>query len=135
MGFKEGDKVKVTTKNSMHEGKTGKIVRVYEDNQSILVTLEQGNLAGMTTGFFASELELVDERREALIELAETLDKARLQANAIEATADQRNIYGSISVLLVETLCLMTGRYEVGDIYDALLDGNTVREALKAVEA
>jgi len=67
---------------------------------------------------------------EALIILAEMLDKARRQANSIEATAPQHGVYGNISDTLVEVLCLLTGRHEVGDIYDSLLDGNTVRQAL-----
>jgi hypothetical protein len=73
--------------------------------------------------------------KEALIILAEMLDKARIQANAIEVTAPQAGVYGNISDTLVEVLCLLTERFEVGDIYDSLLNGNTVREALAEVEA
>lgn len=69
-----------------------------------------------------------------LINLAETLNTARIEANAIEETAPQGEVYGDISQIMVEVLCMITGRNEVGDIYDSLLDGNTVREALALVK-
>jgi hypothetical protein len=152
MGFKEGDTVKVITKNSQYEGKTGEVVGVYEDAQTYRVGLEweapkssMFDKMGVLSGFFESELELVDEKREALIELAETLDKARLQANAIEETADQRGIYGGIAQMLFDALELIfvESPFEGGDdghnlianrAYDSILDGNSVREALAVVE-
>lgn len=82
------------------------------------------------------------EDREALIKLAETLDDARKQANAIEATAPQIGVYGDISVALLETLGIIL--YRDGghghssrrhEVYASLLDGNTVREALAIVGA
>lgn len=77
--------------------------------------------------------------REALIQLAETLDKARIQANAIEAAASQRGVYGQIVLSLFDTLELIFVE-QVDDhnlfanlAYNAILDGNTVREALAVV--
>jgi hypothetical protein len=128
MGLKENDMVKVNAPTHSLHGEVGTIVFAFSDGNSFVVRFASGR----ESGFFLPELELelVDAKREGLIQLADTLDKARLQANAIEATAPQRGVYGNISDTLVEVLCLLTGRFEVGDIYDALMDGNTVREAL-----
>lgn len=150
MSFKEGDTVRVTSTeicNSGSLGKTGKVVKVFEDGQTYNVNLEwpapEGSMfdtMGVLVSFFESELELFDPKREALIELAETLDKARLQANAIPETADQNGTYGKIVQALTETL----GSYFYASnthytmaykAYESIaFDGNTVREALKAVE-
>lgn len=74
--------------------------------------------------------------KEALIILAEMLDKARIQANAIEATAPQDGVYGRIVIAEVETLALVTDAYVAQRVYaDILKSGNTVREALTVVEA
>lgn len=68
--------------------------------------------------------------REALIILAEMLDKARHQANAIDVTAPQSYVYGDIAETLKEVLALITDGPVSAQVYDALLDGSTVREAL-----
>lgn len=143
MSFNEGDKVRIKTQNiahSQYEGKEGEVVGTYSAGGTYRVSLEweapkssMFEKMGVLAGFFESELELVDVKREALIELAETLDSARLQANAIEEMAPQSWVYGDIAQVLVVVLCALTGRFEVGDIYDLLLDGNTVREALEVV--
>lgn len=70
---------------------------------------------------------------QALIILAEMLDKARLQANAIEVTASQSYVYGDIAETLKEVLTLITDGPVSAQVYDALLDGNTVRQALEGV--
>jgi len=130
MGFNKGDKVRITPKYSKYEEGVGEITHLFEDGASYMLRLDG---SGIVRSFFDYELEPFDAKREALIELAETLNKARVQANAIETTAPQWSIYGSIAQNLVEVLCLITGRFEVGDIYDALIDGVTVREALALV--
>jgi hypothetical protein len=132
MSFNEGDKVKVLTKNSIHEGKTGGVTRVFSDEKTCTVQLD-GDPVGLVVGFFFSELELVDVEREALIELAETLDKARLQANAIPAMAPQSGVYGDVSEALKRALAYEFGVWVANKIYASLLDGNTVREAIAAV--
>ena len=71
--------------------------------------------------------------REALIILAEMLDKARIQANAIDAAAPQSGVYGKIRVAFIDTLTLITEDYSVAlDVYTSIMeDGNTVRQALE----
>jgi len=138
MSFKQNDRVKVIASSYGHLGELGNVVNVGSDEETFLIHLDSGN----THGFFKAELELVDEKREALIELAETLDKARLQANAIDELViqSQRGVYGTIALSLHDTLEEIIGagyeatRYAHADrVYDSILDGNTVREALKAV--
>ena len=73
----------------------------------------------------------MDEK--ALIILAEMLDKARIQANAIEVTAPQDGVYGDVSKALQGTLALITDAYVASRVYDSILDGNSVKEALAAV--
>ena len=87
---------------------------------------------GRTSGFFEKELELVDPEKEALIRLAEKLDTARLQANAIAEAAPQRGVYGIIH----NALNLITGDNDTAnDVYLSMMgDGNSVRQALAVVE-
>jgi hypothetical protein len=131
MEFKAGDKVKVIAKNSRQEGKLGTVETVHSDKQTLMVQMEQGNLSG----FFVSELELVDLKREALIELAETLDRARQQANAISIPVieSQRGVYGQIELALHDVVEQIVGEdiIEVATVYTSIVaGGNTVREAL-----
>lgn len=65
--------------------------------------------------------------RNDLLALAETLDSARLQANAINSTAGEiyRGISDSLKAVL-EGLVVDS----VDDTYQAILDGNTVAQAL-----
>lgn len=130
MSFKKNDRVRVSAVTHSQLGQVGTVEHVYRDEVTFRVQMDNGN----DHGFFESELELVDEKREVLIELAETLDKARLQADTVEETAPESGLYRDIEQVLVEVLCMATGRGEVGDIYDSLMDGNTVREALAKVE-
>jgi hypothetical protein len=138
MSFNEGDSVKVTEQGHSMHGKTGTVTLVYCDGQAFSVKFAEGR----ESGFFLSELELVDAKREALIELADTLDKARLQANAIDeyVIQSQHGVYGTIAMALHDTLGEIVGhdydatRYAHSDrVYDSILDGNPVREALKVV--
>jgi len=138
MSFKENDRVRITAKTHSKFGELGTVNHIYTDG-GCLVQLDTGN----RSAFFKDEVEIVDEKREALIELAETLDKARLQANAIDELViqSQRGVYGTIALSLHDTLEQIVGagydatRYAHADrVYDSILDGNTVREALKAVE-
>lgn len=127
--FNKGDLVTVLTKNSIYEGVRGRVEQS-QDDDTYLITLETGKISG----FFERELEAVNEEREALIRLAETLDSARQQANAIEAAAPQRGVYGDIHTALVNTLALVTNDHEA--VYASIMeDGNTVREAIKYIEA
>jgi hypothetical protein len=126
MSFKTGDKVRVVQGNSRYYNQVGTVVNTYEDNAGHLVELD----SGLQRSFFNHELGLDNP----LIDLAETLNNARMQANAIPEMAPQGGVYGDISQIMVEVLCTITGRFEVGDIYDSLNDGNTVREALALAE-
>jgi hypothetical protein len=139
MSFNLNDRVKVTAKVGNSLGKTGKVTTVYPNAKSYLVLLETDN---RTSGFFEDELELVDLKRESLIELAETLDEARKQANAIDELTiqSQHGVYGQIAQALIYTLAQIVGagydsiRYDhAGMVYGSILDGNTVREALASV--
>lgn len=67
--------------------------------------------------------------REKLIKLAETLDDARKQANAQEATAHY--VYRDIAEALKDVLALITDTDVAPQVYDDIIEsGNTVREAL-----
>lgn len=68
----------------------------------------------------------------ALTDLATKLDGARIAANDIEETAPQSGVYGDISDALRKTLALLLdGDHVRGEaVYEAILDGNTVTEAL-----
>ncbi|MEO3931428.1 hypothetical protein WMO79_01255 [Micrococcaceae bacterium Sec7.4] len=72
----------------------------------------------------------------AVTDLATRLDQARIAANDIEETAPQSGVYGDISDALRKTLAvLLDGDHVRADaVYEAILDGNTVTQAL-AVEA
>lgn len=73
--------------------------------------------------------------RHELLTLATTLDKARLEANDHEATAPQTGVYGDIVTALVDVLRLIVGSKGVADqVYNSILDGNTVAEALRIAE-
>lgn len=65
--------------------------------------------------------------RNALVALAETLDDARLKANANNFTEGE--IYAGIAASLREVLALLVVD-SVEDTYQSMLDGNTVAEAL-----
>lgn len=69
---------------------------------------------------------------QALIILAEMLDKARRQANSIEAAAPEYGVYGKIKYTMIDTLTLITEDYRAAlDVYASIMEnGNTVREAL-----
>jgi len=73
--------------------------------------------------------------RHELLTLATTLDTARLQANDHAATAPQTGVYGDIVTALLDVIRLIVGSKGVADqVYQALLDGCTVPEALRTVE-
>jgi hypothetical protein len=55
MSIKFGDLVKVITVNSKHEGRTGKVINVYEDEQTCLVQFGDSH----SSGFFVRELEIL----------------------------------------------------------------------------
>lgn len=79
--------------------------------------------------------------KQALIILAEMLEKARQQANSVDnyVIHSQQGVYGQISQALTDTLEQIIGdddpnaSWTAGKIYQSLLDGNTVRQALEAV--
>jgi hypothetical protein len=72
----------------------------------------------------------------AVTDLATRLDEARIAANDIEEAAPQSGVYGDISDALRKTLAvLLDGDHVRAEaVYQAILDGNTVAQAL-AVEA
>jgi hypothetical protein len=130
MEFKEGDKVKVITKNSAHFGRTGVVIRSMDDS-TCFVNLSGDDKVGILTGFFVSELELLDPEREALITVAETLNKARLQAKPEQPHVGRENLTHEIEVVLYRTLMqLIDELLDVNTAFDAILAGKTVREAL-----
>lgn len=72
----------------------------------------------------------MDEK--ALIILAQMLDKARIQANAIEVTAPQSGVYGDIAKALEGTLTFLTDAGIAARIYDDIIEnGSSVQEAVK----
>lgn len=67
-----------------------------------------------------------------LINLAESLNQSRLTANGIESAAPTNGVYGDISTALRNTLFLiLDSRDRVEQVYQSLLDGNTVVQALE----
>lgn len=73
--------------------------------------------------------------RHELLTLATTLDKARLEANDHEATAPQTGVYGDIVTALIDVIRLIVGSKGVAEqVYEAILDGMTVAEALDLIE-
>lgn len=67
-----------------------------------------------------------------LIVIAEAIDSARIAANQNEITARQTGVYGDLANALKDTIQHITldwGR--TNDVYQSILDGNTVAEALK----
>jgi hypothetical protein len=72
----------------------------------------------------------------AVTDLATRLDQARLAANDIEETAPQSGVYGDIVDALRKTLAVLLDDDHVRAeaVYEAILDGNTVTQAL-AIEA
>lgn len=71
---------------------------------------------------------------KALVILAQMLDKARIQANAIEVTAPQSGVYGDIANALQQTLTFLTDDAAAANrIYDDIIEnGSSVKEAVKA---
>lgn len=73
---------------------------------------------------------------QALIILAEMLDKARRQANSIADTESEYGVYGEIKKALIATLeivCYNSGNHATLGyrVYNSIeSDGNTVRQAL-----
>lgn len=139
MIFEKNDRVKVITKNSTYWGKVGTVVSVHEPDRTFIVRMDMNE---HLSGFFVHELEPVDTKREALIELAETLDKARLQANAIKEfpIESQRGVYGQIAQSIQDTLEVLFMN-QVADhslyaarTYTLMIDGSTVRQAIAEVE-
>ena len=56
MTIHNGDRVRITAKNSMHTGKEGTVTNAYGDEQSLLVRMDE---KGNQVGFFVHEVELV----------------------------------------------------------------------------
>lgn len=52
--YQRGDRVRITTKNSMHTGKTGVVSYAYSDQESLLVQMDK---KGNKVGFFVTEVE------------------------------------------------------------------------------
>jgi hypothetical protein len=73
--------------------------------------------------------------KEPFITIAETLNEARIQATPAGPHAALDALSGRISSNLYETLMLLVDEIiDVNTVYEAILDGKTVREALKIVE-
>jgi hypothetical protein len=131
--YSKGDRVKINANYSIYNGREGTIARTtFSEEDAYTVAIDGDTIP--ERGFYERELDLVGkDDREALITLAETLDSARQQANAIDSAAPQSGVYGKIHVALVDTLHLITEDYE--DVYESIMaDGNTVRQALTWIE-
>jgi hypothetical protein len=137
--FAAGDRVKVNANYSVYNGREGVIKRTtFSEEDAYTVALDGDTIP--ERGFYERELDLVrKDEREALIILAETLDDARRQANAIEVTAPQHGVYGQIHDALIstlETFCYQTGHHApLGyTIYESIMaNDNTVRQAIEHV--
>ncbi|QGJ92878.1 hypothetical protein PBI_BEAGLE_121 [Arthrobacter phage Beagle] len=71
----------------------------------------------------------------ALTSVAESINSARILANLNERTAPQVGVYGDLAKALKDTLALITGDYvQALDVYASILDGNSVEQALDAVQ-
>lgn len=127
MEFNQGDKVRVILADTADTGRVG---RITEGGGGAYLVLLAGDET--TSGWYGSELELWDEKREALIGLAETLTTTLLTENVMDNPASLSDVYENIARALVETLCVLTNRVEVSDIYDRILCGYSVRMALAA---
>lgn len=130
MSFKENDRIQVTAEVGNTLGMTGKVTKVYPDTNGYLVEFDG---TGRVMGLFESEITLLDPKREALITLAETLDSARKQANAINGM--DGTVYQSITTPLISVLDALVPSENVGyDAYEFLIeDCLSVREALNKV--
>lgn len=104
MKIQEGDTVKVITANSMHEGSTGKVVRVFEDEKTCTVRIEKraGGTdpysEGVVTGFYMHELELVEStgRDGQIAQIAAVLKKEEIRGWTDEDyTATATSLYAS----------------------------------------
>lgn len=76
------------------------------------------------------------EERTALVALAQQINETRITANGIEATESMHGVYGQLVHSLYSTIRLIVEGYERADfVYDLVLDGNTVQQALSALKA
>lgn len=132
MSFNKGDIVQVVKGHWKAGGKVGVVSSVSDPGEYsygyYCVTIEDN--VHVISG---KDLTPYDEKREALIALAETLDKARILANTMNET--EGAVYGDISRALSDTLQILSkDEYDSTEVYDSLIDGSTVRDALKRVE-
>lgn len=76
------------------------------------------------------------EERTALVALAQQINEARITANGIEATESSNGVYGQLSTTLLTIINLIVEGNERADfVYDSIIDGNTVQQALSALKA
>lgn len=131
MGFSKGDRVRVTMVDSTNTGRTGRVIHVNRVSEFYVVRFGGSS---EVSSYFASELEPFDPWHEELVELAETLNKVRLQAKPAEPHAGLQVIYNEIGVAFYDTLRMLIVEFDdVNKAYDHILDGGTVREALALV--
>jgi hypothetical protein len=131
-------------------------MKTFEKGQRVVITNEAEDYEGVVLDFYCDYGEhrvdmqtdggrrlspnaewdvkpVKGSRIEDLTLLAETLDKARLQANNINGA--DGDIYRTISESLYDVLEAIAGNEQVGyRIYSSILDGITVREALTLEE-
>lgn len=77
------------------------------------------------------------EERTALVALAQQINEARIAANAIEATESSLyGVYGILSHALYDVIIrVVEGFDRRGFVFESILDGNTVQQALSALKA
>ena len=103
MNSQTGDSVRITSKNTMHYGKTGEVVHVFEDEKTVTVKLEEHvngsefTTAGIITGFFITELEVVKgvDEEEQIARIATALIDEAGFPTAIHALEAARNLYAA----------------------------------------
>jgi hypothetical protein len=139
--FTKGQRVTYTMGGTEHRGS---VTDHFCDHGDHFVGIR---LDGQASGFPKEISEdmvapVTGDRTEELILLAETLDAARRQANAIgdSGVSSQSGVYGTIALALGYTLehIIWTGkeatlRATASRVYGSILEGKSVREALAAV--
>lgn len=96
MSINFGDRVKVLTVHTQHEGKTGRVVNVYEDVQVCIVQFDGTH---QSSGFFVRELEIlppagtetVDVRLSAEDDYTVTLNLTPEEKRGIEKLVSAAN--------------------------------------------
>lgn len=128
--IKPGDKVRIN--EGILEGQVGHVTGVDREDYVVYVSLDRETFIAKDVALYPAVL--VDEKREVMIRLAETLDSARKQAKAIEDTDDMDGTPRLIQTAMENALMDLTAFNQTGQVLDFIVEeGLSVREALKKV--